>query len=92
MRAVCDPDKRRAEFSLQVTSVWQGRGLGTCLLRKMIEYLLSQGSLELVGFCLAENQPMLGLARRLGFVIEPLPQDGSTVMRLALQPFSSTAA
>lgn len=35
---------------------------------------------------------MLGLARRLGFVIEPLPQDGSTVMRLALQPFSSTAA
>jgi acetyltransferase len=92
VRAVCDPDKRSAEFSLQVGSAWQGRRLGERLLRKMIEYLRSQGSSELMGLSLAENQTMLGLARRLGFAIEPSPGDASVVMRLALQPFRSTKA
>jgi acetyltransferase len=84
VRAVCDPDKRRAEFSMQVSTEWQRRGLGEHLLRKMMDYLRRQGTVELMGLSMVENQVMLQLARRLGFAIEPLPQDATMVMRLAL--------
>jgi acetyltransferase len=90
VRAVCGPDKRSAEFSLQVGSAWQRRGLGERLLRKMIDYLRSQGTSELVGLSMTENQTMLQLARRLGFAIEPLPQDASVQMRLLLRPPSGS--
>ncbi|MEI7783506.1 MAG: bifunctional acetate--CoA ligase family protein/GNAT family N-acetyltransferase [Betaproteobacteria bacterium] len=84
VRAVCDPDKRKAEFSLLVSTEWQRQGLGEHLLRKMMDYLRGQGTVELMGLSLAENQVMLQLARRLGFAIEPLPQDATMVMRLVL--------
>ena len=86
VRAVCDPDKRSAEFSLQVASAWQRQGLGERLLRKMIDYLRAQGTAELVGLSMTENQAMLQLARRLGFALEPTPHDASVLMRLLLRP------
>jgi hypothetical protein len=56
----------------------------------MIDYLRSQGTSELVGLSMTENQVMLQLARRLGFAIEPLPQDASVLMRLLLRPPSGS--
>lgn len=84
VRAVSGPDRRSAEFSLQVGSTWQRLGLGERLLQKMIEHLRSQGTLEMVGLTMSENQNMLQLARHMGFAIEPTPNDASAVMRLAL--------
>jgi acetyltransferase len=67
MRAVCDPDNERAEFAIIVASTFKGRGLGRALLEKMIRYAERRGTGVLVGEVLRGNQPMLGLAKRLGF-------------------------
>jgi hypothetical protein len=46
----------------------------------MIEYASNQSIAALYGSVLQENDAMLGLAHKLGFVIEPDPDDSATVM------------
>lgn len=65
-RAIADPDNETAEFAIIVRSDIKGRGLGTILLRKLIDYCRRRGTKELVGEALSDNQRMLGLARRFG--------------------------
>jgi acetyltransferase len=67
VRAWSDPDNIRAEFSVVVRDDLRGEGLGRTLLEKMIRYCRAQGTLEIVGSVLPDNQPMLRLAERLGF-------------------------
>lgn len=67
VRAWRDPDNIRAEFSVVVRDDLRGEGLGRTLLKKMIGYCRDQGTLEIVGSVLPDNEPMLKLARRLGF-------------------------
>ena len=74
VRAVCDPDNRKAEFAIQVAAPWQGKGLGRALLGKLIRYLRERGTQEVMGQCLSENAAMAALARRLGFEVKA---DGS---------------
>ena len=38
MRGVADPDNERAEFAIVVRSDIKGKGLGTVLMRKLIDY------------------------------------------------------
>lgn len=83
VRAVCDPDNVRAEFAIQVSTPWQGRGLGRRLLAKMIDYLRARGTRELAGICLTENAGMASLARHAGFRSTPVP-DGTVSMVLEL--------
>lgn len=71
VRAACDPDNERAEFAVQVAGPWQGRGLGTALLRKMLGHLRARGTKELFGLCLPENRAMAALARRFGIEVRP---------------------
>lgn len=85
VRAVCDPDNQRAEFSIQVGTEHQHRGLGRLLLRKMIGYLRARGTAQLFAQCMTENLPMLELARSLNFVLEDQPLDGVVNLRLDLQ-------
>ena len=84
VRAVSDPDNLRAEFAMQVATEWQGRTVGRQLLAKMVAYLRSRGTAEVLGECLEENSPMASLARRLGFQVAPRA-DGVLALRLALQ-------
>lgn len=65
-RAIADPDNIRAEFAIIVRSDIKGRGLGSILFKKLIDYCGSHGTKELVGEALADNQRMIGLARRFG--------------------------
>jgi acetyltransferase len=85
VRAVCDPDRVRAEFAIQVATAWQGRGLGRALLAQMIKHLATQGVESVEGTCMAENRQMIELARSLGFEVEPTGQDGLLELRLAPQ-------
>ena len=85
VRAVCDPDNYRAEFALQVASDWQGKGLGTRLLAKMLRYLRERGTTEVVGECLPENRAMATLAQRVGFQVEAVLGQGVMTMRLVLR-------
>lgn len=83
VRAVCDPDNRRAEFAIQVAAAWQRRGLGRALMDKLLRYLRARGAAEVFGHCLSENVGMAVLARHAGFEVRD-EADGTVSMRLAL--------
>jgi acetyltransferase len=83
VRVVVDPDNERAEFAIIVSSEFKGRGLGHALLDKMVRYCRDRGTRELVGEVLAENRPMLGLAKRFGFE-STRDADGVVSVRLPL--------
>jgi acetyltransferase len=84
VRAVCDPDNIRAEFAIQVASAWQGKGLGSLLLAKLIAYLRARATREVVGKCLLENMSMASLARHAGFDLKDDPDEGAISMHLSL--------
>jgi acetyltransferase len=73
------------EFAVAVVDDWAGAGLGRTLMTALIDAARARGLHEMVGFVLAENQPMLGLARKLGFAVKRDPDDFSQcVCRLVL--------
>lgn len=76
MRAVADPDNQRAEFSMITRSDLKGQGLGTRLMRKMMDHCRSNGLREMTGDVLAENEPMLSFLDRFGFTVGPGDEDG----------------
>ncbi len=84
-RLACDPDYLGAEYALIVRSDMQGLGLGSTLMGQIIAYAKASGLKELTGLVLAANPGMQSLVRRLGFVIEAVPDEPSVVMsRLTL--------
>ncbi len=84
VRTVTDPDNVAAEFAVLVRSDLQGQGLGRLLMSKIIDYCRRQGTREIVGEILGENEDMLRLASRLGFALEPDRETGTIRARLAL--------
>ncbi len=86
VRAVCDPDNDRAEFAIQVTAPWQGKGLGRQLLDRLLGYLRERGTREVVGQCLHENTAMASLARLAGFNVAPDNDADTFSMQLTLNP------
>ena len=73
------------EFAISVASAFGGAGLASALMRVLIDAAAARGLTEMEGFVLAENQPMLRLAKRLGFSVAPDPEDRAVrICRLAL--------
>ncbi len=68
-----------AEFALLVSDRIQGRGLGSELLRRLVEIGRAERLRRIVGYISAENPQMLQLATRLGFRAAPMPDDRSVV-------------
>jgi RimJ/RimL family protein N-acetyltransferase len=58
------PDQ--AEVAVTVVDAWQRRGVGTILLRELARRAAEEGIRLFVAEILADNRPMLTLARRLG--------------------------
>lgn len=67
VRYSADPDHVSAEYGALVRSDLQGRGLGTAMMRLLIEYARADGLGELTGLVLRENTEMLEVAAGLGF-------------------------
>ena len=63
------------EFALLVGDAAQGQGLGTELLRRLVDVGRHEGLTRIVGDILAENQPMQRVARSLGFTLQRVPED-----------------
>ncbi len=59
--------KNEAEFAVVVSDRWQRQGLGTLLLRKLVEIGREEKLACINGMVLAENQAMRRLCERLGF-------------------------
>lgn len=85
-RALSDPDNEEAEFGVIVRSELKGRGLGLLLMRKLVAYQRSQGTVRLVANVLDHNDRMLNLAHELGFqeASSELNDDGTTCITLQL--------
>ena len=78
-------NRTTCEFAISVASAFGGAGLASALMRVLINAAAARGLTEMEGFVLAENQPMLRLARRLGFSVVPDPEDRAVrICRLAL--------
>lgn len=83
VRYVCDGDlPDQAEFALAVADDWQGQGLGARLLRQLLRIARHHGVHLLYGDVLRTNQPMLALARSMGFV--PQRQGDARLVRMVL--------
>jgi len=67
VRAYIDPVTLGAEFALVVQHRFAGQGLGTLLMRRLIDACRARGAVEMWGDVLAENGPMLDLCEHLGF-------------------------
>jgi acetyltransferase len=82
VRTITDPDNDKADFAIIVGSEMKGQGLGAALLDKMIAYCRNRGTGELVGQVMADNRPMLGLAKSRGF--RPYPCDSFDTVEVRL--------
>jgi acetyltransferase len=75
------------EFAISVGDAWAGAGLGRALMEQLIAAAKQRDLARMSGYVLAENHAMLGLARRLGFSVKPMPNDYSVrVCTLGLAP------
>jgi acetyltransferase len=70
-RLSANPDGTEAEMALAVGDPWQGKGIGTLLLEKLISIAAERGLKTLWGAVLPEDKAMLALGERLGFSLVP---------------------
>ena len=82
VRIHADPDNERAEFAIVVRREIAGRGAGSLLMNRIVDYARKRGTGEIFGYVLAENARMLDLCARLGFARAPVPED-ATVVRVS---------
>ncbi|MDE2183234.1 MAG: bifunctional acetate--CoA ligase family protein/GNAT family N-acetyltransferase [Alphaproteobacteria bacterium] len=67
-----DPDRVKGEYAVLVRSDLKGHGIGTALMKRIIEYARNYGVGEIFGDVLEENTMMLSLCRDLDFRVAPL--------------------
>ena len=75
-----DPDPRTAEFAIVVADEWQGRGLATRLMQRLMQHARLVGIEDLSGPVIARNSNMLELMQHLGFKTAAMPDDGTLVV------------
>lgn len=90
VRINADADATQAEYAIAVRSDLKGKGLGRLLMEEIIAYAETAGIGEIWGEVLAENKPMLGLIRKLGFTVAP-DYDEPGVMRVRRRLRGATA-
>jgi GNAT superfamily N-acetyltransferase len=71
-----------AEFAVAVADDWQGRGLGTALLRHLAARAREEGITWFTGLVLGENQSMLHMLGALGEVEQRRGESGTVEVRL----------
>ncbi len=79
VRMIEEPDRQRAEFAIVVERKMTGLGLGTRLLRRIIDYAGQRGVGEIYGDVLSDNLRMLKLCRNLGFATVRVPRERGVV-------------
>jgi GNAT superfamily N-acetyltransferase len=75
-------DPSEAEFAVAVADDWQGRGLGTELLRRLAARAREEGITWFTGLVLGENRSMLRLLSALGDVEQRPGESGTVEVRL----------
>ena len=70
-----DDSARTCEFAITVAEDWRGCGLAPALLASVLRRARRDGYRFMEGWVITENTAMLALARKLGFTVEPVPDD-----------------
>lgn len=71
-----------AEFAVVVADEWQGYGIASQLLRGIVTAATVAGLNSLEALVLPENEPMLKLANKFGFVISQESESDSTTIKV----------
>jgi RimJ/RimL family protein N-acetyltransferase len=88
-----EPAGERCEFAITLVDDWCGSGLAPQLMMCLMRRARRDGYRTMEGLVMADNQPMLKLARRLGFEVVPVADDQSLLRVVrALAPRSRRAA
>jgi len=72
-------ERAEAEFALLVADEFGGLGIGSELLRRLVEIGRVESIPRIVGYILDENGPMLAACRRLGFSIKQQANDPTVI-------------
>jgi acetyltransferase len=86
------PGTRAAEFAVLVTDEWQGRGLGTELLSRLLAIGRDEKLTRIEGEVLPENRRMLATCRRLGFSLGTSLGEGVVKAEIGLEPLDPTTS
>jgi acetyltransferase len=78
-RLVREMGTARGEFAIVVEPDAKGLGLAQHLMRRLIDWGRSVGLTEIVGTVLADNHPMIGFVRHLGFAVRHVPDEADVV-------------
>jgi acetyltransferase len=65
-----------AEYAILISDAYQGHGLGTELLRRLLAYGREEGIKRVEAYILAENRGMLHISEKLGFSFK---REGETI-------------
>jgi acetyltransferase len=74
-RYAIDPDQESCEFALVVSDQWRHQGIGSRLMKQLLEAARHRGLKRMRAEVLVGNQQMLALTRELGFSQRPSPED-----------------
>jgi acetyltransferase len=85
VRVVAAPDNQTGEFAIIIRSDMKGQGLGSGLMRKMIDYSRKRGIRIFRGDVMYDNQPMLTLLKGFGFSFGRSEEAGIVRCTLDLQ-------
>jgi acetyltransferase len=83
-RVIKDAGANEAEFAILVTDQFQRKGLGTELLRRLIQVARDEKLQYLTGDILPENHGMQAVCKQLGMTVQYLPEDRLMRAELAL--------
>ena len=78
-RYLMNPDGNSVEFALVVADDCQCLGIGTRIMKALMQTAKSKGMLFFEGEVLVVNKPMLSLVKKLGFSIETITGDNEVV-------------
>jgi acyl-CoA hydrolase/GNAT superfamily N-acetyltransferase len=81
-----DPAERNAEVAFVVRDDWQGRGLGTALLRQMVEIAGDHGVAALTADVLATNDAMLRVFHECGLEVVSTLEGTTYRLRVPIAP------
>lgn len=79
-------DASLAEVAFVVTDAWQGRGLGSALLRSLVEQAPQRGIDRFLAVTLTDNRRMLAVFHRAGKPVTSRFVDGQVELTMDLRP------
>jgi len=76
-RYISNPDGYSCEFAIVIADDWTKKGIGTKLLRQLMQIAKSRGLHRMEGEVLTDNHTMLHMAKNLGFNLSAFESDNS---------------